>query len=231
MRTPQCLLFALCTLALVSLSCGDSDEDISDDLRVVVQPEALRAKLGESVSSTFTLVNASKKSVQFTLESHAPATLLTTTETTGSIAPKSAREIGLTATCPMQDGQFLMRITATNDNPDASPTDIFFRLLCGWVAADPDTIGDLLVIIDGLPQEQNANIHIEGPDQFQAIVDTTTKLRGLPLGRYVLTAEPVLTETETYNPAPLTFTLNVTNDNKARASFLYFPASDFDLDD
>ncbi len=211
------LVFTLCTL-----SCGEADTDDSTrDLRVVAQSEALRAKLGQSVTGAITLVNPSHNPMPFTIESHAPNTLLTTAVTEGTIAPKSAQEISVTATCPMQDGQFLMKLTATNDTPNANPVEIFLRLQCGWVAADPDTIGNLLVIVEGLPDHLNANIHVEGPDNFEAIIDATVTLRGLSIGKYILTADPVLENKTAYDPAPLLFSLNVTSDNKARASFTY----------
>ncbi len=215
------LLFLL-IFTLNTFSCGEADNDFATrDLRVVNQTDALRAQLGKSVGGSFMLVNPSHNPMQFTIESHAPNTLLKTAITQGTIAPKSALEIAVTATCPMQDGQFLMRLTATNDVPNANPVDIFLRLLCGWVAADPDTIGNLLVIVEGLPEHINANIHIEGPDKFEAIIDTTTTLRGLFLGRYILTAAPITADGKTYVPAPLLFSLIVKNDDKARATFTY----------
>lgn len=215
------LLFLL-IFTINTISCGEADNDDSTrDLRVVTQTDALRAKLGKSTTGSFTLVNPSNNPMQFTLESHAPETLLTPAVTQGTIAPKSAIDIAVTATCPMQDGQFLMKLTATNDVPNSKPVNIFLRLQCGWVAADPDTIGNLLVIIEGLPENINANIHMEGPDNFEAIIDTTTTLRGLPLGRYILTAAPITIDEKTYAPAPLHFSIIVTNDDKARANFSY----------
>lgn len=211
------LIFTLCTT-----SCGEADNDDSTrDLRVVTQADVLRAQLGQSTTGSFTLVNPSTNPMQFTIESHAPETLLTTAVSQGMIAPKSAIDIAVTATCPLHDGQFLMKLTATNDVPGSNPTEIFLRLQCGWVAAAPETIGNLFVGIEGLAEHIPANIRIEGPDDFQDIVDATITFRGLPIGRYVLTADPVTDDENTYVPAPLIFSLIVTNDNKARANFTY----------
>lgn len=215
------LLFVL-LFTTTAISCGEVDnDDPTRDLRVVTQADALRAKLGESTKGSFTLVNPSPDTMQFTIKSHAPESLLVPAVKQGTIEPKSAQKILVTATCPMQDGQFLMKLTATNDVPDSKPVDIFLRLQCGWVAADPATIGTLLVIVEGLPENINANIKVEGPDEFMAIIDTTTTLPGLSLGHYVLTADPIIVDNKTYVPGPLIFSLVVTNDNKARAEFNY----------
>lgn len=217
---PHRVLFFFLLFTLSTLSCGEQDHD-DNDLRVVQQADILRAKLGQSVKGSFMLVNPSHNTMQFTINSQTPKNLLSTAITHGTIAPKSAQEIPITATCPMHDGQFVMKLTITNDIPGSHPADVFLRLQCGWVGADPETIGTLLVIINDLPEHLNANITVEGPENFMASIDTTTTLPGLPLGRYVLTAHPVDDGDKHYQPAPVSFILTVANIHEARAQFSY----------
>ena len=77
---------------------------------------------------------------------------------------------------------------------------ILFVAACEDVKAVLPDNGELLIQINGLPNDAKAGILVNGPDDYEKEVDVETTLTDLDAGSYKITATPVVFGGETYTP-------------------------------
>ena len=85
--------------------------------------------------------------------------------------------------------------------------------------------GSLRVIVNGLPPAYPADIVVTGPGGFNQAVTGTTTLANTPAGSYTVAADQVTNGPDTFNPSPLSQTLEVSVGAQSQATVTYASTS------
>jgi hypothetical protein len=120
-------------------------------------------------------------------------------------------------------------VTVGSDSYTPTPTNQTISIAAGsktdvtvTYTKQSSTLGQLAILLKGLPTNMNAGVTVTGPNGFSETLTASKTFNDLPPGEYTLTASKV-EGTYPYNPSPKTQTLNVLAGESTNAFLVYVP--------
>lgn len=225
-------------IAMGLMACAEGSEIPEDDLPSpeiqIVDGDALDWELntGESDEAAFAIENPGDRELEFHVGFEAD--WLDIEPIYGEVQIGGAVEIVAEATCGDEPGEYEETVLVDHSDPDVSPIGLAARLMCGEPAneeeqnqndgeEEEEEFGELEVVVDGIPGALDANVTVDGPDDFSADVTQTTLLEEVPPGVATVTAVSVIGAGEDvfYEPDPTEQTVDIEVDTRSEAVVTY----------
>ena len=215
----QIFFFAL----VFSIGCGSDETDDpieTDDPRISVPEQvSLEGEIGQTAQESLTITNTGGATLEVELSLDEDSWLSIDPQSF-SVEPGESADVTASASCEEEGTQTTTVEIASND-PDRGELTVSVGLRCSDeieeppIEADP---GTLVVAIHGLPDDIDADVLVEGPDDFSATLTATTTLEDLEAGDYTVEAAVVSSDDLRYRFRPDPETAAVTVDEEDGAS-------------
>ena len=189
--------------SLLIFACAESevhhtDDDPDDPELTVTETLELQAQVGEQVTEDLVLANDGEETLEVDVEPTDQPDWLDVEAASFDLDEDETADVPVTATCPETEDseQYDAALRITSNDPNLAEATVNVELTCHGL--DP---ADLTVNVEGLPDDVDADITVEGPYDFTAELTGSDTLDELVPGEYVVTADDVQHDITTYTPA------------------------------
>ncbi len=196
--------FWVAMIAALLVGCGSEDPVANDDKNgndddaqpqlVIDDSLSLQAEVGHSDEAVLLVGNQGEATLEVEL-SFEDASWLEFDPMNLDVAAGQQADLTVSATCE-EDGEFGAEVSVNTNDPEAEELTLQVSLTC--YELDPE-LAMLTVQIDGLPADLDADVVVDGPEEFEEAITQTQSFVDLEPGTYTVTASPV-GETTPYIP-------------------------------